>query len=408
LFILLPDIPAMKIIHTYFLLVLILTKGMAQPSYQASIKTFQPEIMMGKNIPVYEDFPESNLRTSLFMTYGVIHHDTTKHWVSYYNYPTTGISMSYSSLGNRDVLSQEFSLLPFITLKTSRNIRKSLDFKLGLGVSYFTNPFHEEQNPGNRVIGSHFNWGFQAFLYKNLLVSNLVIIKAGLGFLHHSNAHTSLPNYGLNSAMFSLAAEFPTRSYDPEQPLKQSKMPIDRTKHYFIQSRYGLGFHELGGTDYPRGGPTYNIHTLSLSGGIIFKQQMKWKAGVIYRFYESFYEYAKIDIRGTLGDDHLSTASNVMLFTGIEFLINHVGIDIEAGINLHKPFYDEFNERWEFKQGFEFTRNKYISTRLGLNYYLINTAKMPRHNVRVGTHINANFGEADFMDISLGYTWLIK
>ena len=398
----------MRIIYTGFLLICFLTHGMGQVAYQSRVKTIQPEIMMGKNIPVYDEFPESSPRTSLFMTYGVIHHDTTKHWVSYYNYPTTGISMSYSSLGNREVLGQELSLLPFITLKTSKNIRKSIDFKLGLGLSYFTNPHHEEENSKNRVIGSPFNWGFQAFAYKNLLITELVIIKAGLGFLHHSNAHTTLPNYGLNSAMISLAAEFPTRAYDPDSPLKHAKMPIDRTRHYFLQSRYGLGFHELGGTAFPRGGPSYHIHSFSLSGGIIFKQQLKWKAGLMYRFYESFYEYAKIDIRGTLDDNYVSIASNVMIFSGIEFLINHIGIDIEAGFNIHKPFYDEFNDRWEFKQGFEFMRNKYISTRLGLNYYLINTAKMPQHNIRVGTHINANFGEADFMDVSLGYTWLIK
>lgn len=364
--------------------------------------------MIGKIIPIYDEFPETNYRKSLFLNLGVLNTDPNNHWVSYYNYPTVGISISASQLGNSAILKNEFSLIPYIILKTSRNQKKSFDFKIGLGASYFNNPYSVNNNPDNLVIGSHFTWAFQLFLYKNLLVTEILNIKMGLGFLHSSNSHTTLPNYGLNSAMVSLAVQYALNRYDPDFALKQEKMPVNRTKHYFLQTRVGLGWHELGGTWQPIGGADYRVHTFSLSGGVLFKQQFKLMFGINYRFYQSFYKYLlNNDIPG-LGEKPMFDASNINIFVGTELLIGHVGMDIEAGFNIYKPFYDALNDRWEFNQGFKFFRNKYISTRIGLKYYIINTNRLPRHNVFLGSHINANFGKADFMDVSVGYVYMIK
>jgi hypothetical protein len=42
--------------------------------------------------------------------------------------------------------------------------------------------------------------------------------------------------------------------------------------------------------------------------------------------------------------------------------------------------------------------------RLGLNYYFINPVKNTRCNIFVGADIDANFGQADFSELSLGYS----
>lgn len=368
----------------------------------------QPEFLFGKNIANYDEFPKSTFRSSVMISMGAIHTDPNKHWVSYYNYPNTGVSVSFSHLGNPQILSNEVSITPFFVLKTSRNPKKSWNFKMGLGASYFDKPYNEIENPYNYVIGSKYNWGFQLFCYKNLLITESFIVKLGLGYKHNSNAHTQLPNYGLNSAMMSLALQFPTRSYDPYFAMDQQKKPINREKHYFMYVRSGIGWHELGGTVEPIGGPTWAIFSQSISGGIIFKQQLKLRMGITYRFYESFYDYVRNNPFRKHVEHPRRESSNVNLFIGFELLMGHLGIDIEGGFNLHKPFYEEYNRRWEFKKGFEYWRSRYLTTRLGLKYYLINNDIMPRHNVSIGAHINANFGEADFMDLSIGYTFLIK
>ncbi len=373
-----------------------------------SVFFIQPEFLIGKNISNYEEFPESTFRSSVMMSLGNIHTDSDKHWVRYYNYPSTGVSVSFSHLGNPEILSNEVSITPFVILKTSRNLKRSWNFKMGIGASYFDKPYNEIENPYNYVIGSKYNWGFQLFCYKNLVVNESFIVKLGLGYTHNSNAHTQLPNYGLNSAMMSLALQFPARNYNPYFAKDQPKKPINRDKHYFLYIRSGIGWHELGGTVDPIGGPDWAIYSQSISGGIIFKQQLKLSMGFTYRFYESFYDYVRNNPHRKYVQHPRKESSNVNFFLGFELLMGHVGIDIEGAINLHKPFYEEYNERWEFKKGFEYWRSRYITTRLGLKYYMVNNEKMPRHNVSFGAHINANFGEADFMDLSIGYTYLIK
>jgi hypothetical protein len=371
----------------------------------------EPELMVGKNIEIYEDFPHSNLRSNYVLNLSLLNMDTSKHWVKFYKFPTVGLSFSYSNLGNMEIFKNEFSIIPFIILKTSRNQRKSFDFKIGLGASYFNHPYHNENNPDNKVIGSNFSWAFQFFLYKKFLVTNKVNLKFGIGFLHSSNAHTTIPNYGMNSAMISLAAQFPTRTYDPDFALKHDNISIKKKNHYFIQGRFGYGWHELGGTFVPVGTKDYSINSYSLSGGIIFKRQFKMSLGLTYRFYNSFHDFIvrhRSNNRTGLGENPRTEASNVFIFIGTEFLIGHIGMDLAFGYNLHKPFYDEFNSRWEFNEGFKYFRNKYLVTRFGLKFYLISNEKMPRNNVYLGSHINANFGKADFMDISFGYTFLIK
>ena len=371
----------------------------------------EPEVMVGKNIKIYDNFPDSDIRSNYVLNLSMLSMDTSKHWVKYYKFPTVGLSFSYSNLGNQDVFKNEFSIIPFIILKTSRNQRKSFDFKIGLGASYFNNPFHYENNPDNKVIGSKFTWAFKLFLYKKILITNMVNLKFGIGFLHSSNAHTTIPNYGMNSAMISLAAQFATRRYDPDFALKYKDIPIEKRKYYFIQARYGYGWHELGGTWEPVGTSDYSINTYSLSGGIILKRHIKLSLGFTYRFYNSFYDFIirhRNNNRTGLGENPKTEASNIFLFIGTEFLLGHIGMDFSFGYNLHKPFYDEFNSRWEFNEGLQYLRNKYLVTRFGLKFYLINNEKMPRHNIYLGSHINANFGKADFMDLSFGYTFLIK
>lgn len=380
----------------------------AQKLPPSKIYFIQPEFLIGKNISNYDEFPQSNMRSSVVMSLGAIHLDTGKHWVSYYNYPTTGVSVEFSHLGNPRIFGNEYSIIPFILLRTSLNPRRSWDFKLGLGASYFERPYDETNNPSNLVIGSNYNWAFQLYCYKNLAVTEAFIMKMGIGYSHNSNAHTQLPNYGLNAAMLGLAIQFPTRRYNPFYAMEQGRKPIDREKHYFLNLRSGLGWHELGGTVEPIGGKDWLIFSQSIAGGIIFKQQLKIRLGLTYRFYQSFYDYVKTyHVRG-LGQNPRSEASNINLFIGVEFLMGHIGLDIEGGINLHKPFYEEYNLRWEYKEGFEYFRNRYFTSLLGIKYYLISNEKMPKHNVSLGTQINANFGEADFMDFSLEYTFLIK
>ena len=42
---------------------------------------------------------------------------------------------------------------------------------------------------------------------------------------------------------------------------------------------------------------------------------------------------------------------------------------------------------------------------MGLKYYLWSTTNSPKDNMYIGAHINANLGQADFTELSIGYTY---
>ena len=76
-------------------------------------------------------------------------------------------------------------------------------FQWGIGASYFTKT--HRQNERNQSIGSHLNWAFQWTYYRTFKMTENKDIRLGIGYHHSSNGHTQLPNYGLNSAVLSLA-----------------------------------------------------------------------------------------------------------------------------------------------------------------------------------------------------------
>ena len=73
-------------------------------------------------------------------------------------------------------------------------------------------------------------------------------------------------------------------------------------------------------------------------------------------------------------------------------------------MNLHKPFYKQFSKGTDIGTKLR----EFFSSRVGANLYLKNTNKLPKHNLFVGAHINANMGKADFTEFTLGYSFSLK
>src|SRR5690606_7263671 len=110
--------------------------------------------------------------------------------------------------------------------------------------------------------------------------------------------------------------------------------------------------------------------------------------------------------------------SNVGISVHCEIFLNHVGIDLQLGYNLNKPAYKVY---WRINEGWENTpreipnswvlgaldgnykKKHRISSRLSLKYYLIGMEKEPKNNFFVGASLNANLGQADFSELSVGY-----
>ena len=351
------------------------------------------EVQGGVNVPNYQNFPGGGVRTAAVL--GLAWRPLQAGWARHYGFPHVGVHLLAARLGSRQVGGYAWEVVPYLLLDARPHRPQRWTLKLGLGAAAFTRPHHPVSNPDNRVIGSRLNWTFQAFLYRRLWQLPGAVVLAGGGYAHHSNAHTQLPNYGLNGALLTVAVR-----WGPDRlPPPAVAPPATRGRPALLITRGGMGLQERGGTTGPVGGRKWTVGTAGVGAGLWLRPHLTLTAGLLGRRYQAFYEAL-----GPAAGGRGWGASAVVFYLETEFQMGHVGIEVAGGLNLHKPYYRTFAARFEGPpRGLDYTLKRWLCSRLGLNLYLVNTYRHPRHNVGLGAHINANFGQAEFADLSLRY-----
>ena len=376
-----------------------------------------PEFIIGKTMEANDFFPKTNLQTGLFLNIGHYNFNKDKEWAVQLNYPKTGIAVGLTDFGNTEKIGRAYSLIPFMEYALS----SKWNIYVGMGGSYMDTLFDEVDNPFNQAITTRLNWTFKSFAYYDVLKKEKSNWRVGLGYIHHSNGHSRLPNQGLNSFLASVSAEFKMK---PELVDSLDKPEKNRTTQTYFSARIGLGQNVLSEIFNDKKG----VYTATISAGKIINKTFKFGGGFYYRFYQHYYDYIKSDDRLIVNQypqfkgRPFRNATNFGVFATSELLLGHVGFEFTLGFNIHKPAYQI---DWKLNEGFEFENDqgetivvfgeldwyyevkRAISSRLGLNFYLFNTEKSPKQNVFLGIHINGNLGQADFNDISLGYVYCL-
>ncbi|PJC62763.1 MAG: hypothetical protein CO022_02850, partial [Flavobacteriales bacterium CG_4_9_14_0_2_um_filter_32_27] len=202
----------------------------------------EPEYMVGKVVPNYlNSFPSTHLQHGLALNIGSLKTDTNSSWAKYFNYPQTGISLFYSNIGNDRIFGNQFSAMTFVAFNLFNKSQKPLYFKLSIGAAYFTTHYDSITNPKNVNVGSPFKWAFQAGVYKTISEKPGMNLKLGLLFSHASNGHTQIPNFGLNSALLSISAQFYDKKISNYQLTNNQLSVRPKLKSRDIGISYGLG-----------------------------------------------------------------------------------------------------------------------------------------------------------------------
>jgi hypothetical protein len=119
-------------------------------------------------------------------------------WEKIYNYPSYGISLFYSTLGNNKIHGSEFAVIPYFHADIIS--RKKFNFfnETGFGLGYITKRFDAEDNYLNIAVGSHLNLHFNLKFGVDYKLTEKIQINGGLSFDHFSNANSKNPNLGIN------------------------------------------------------------------------------------------------------------------------------------------------------------------------------------------------------------------
>lgn len=350
----------------------------------------------GRILPNYPGHPSAPFRGDLGI--GFNFRSDSNCWGSYFRDPDFGIMARYTYLGNSELLGNQYSIYPFIHFQLNKTERP-VYLQLGMGLAIFDKPYDPIFNVQNQTVGANFSWHFNLALIKTLWIFPKTEYRAILGYYHASDGHIQIPNYGLNS--FVLGGQVLLRAKKQKNYLR---VRDSSQNSWYAEFRTGVGVHELAGTAGPVGTPKFAVFSTGLSVAYVRKKHLKYKFGIIGRYYSSYYRYQADSGR----NPDLFDAGHIYLMAGAELLLGHVGLDVELGINVFRPFFKEFYDVYVDRNRTDYFLKKYINNRMGINYYLLNPYHEPQWNIRLGAFINANFGQADFSDLSLGIVYKLK
>ena len=356
---------------------------------------------IGKVVRNHPGFPEVNspaINGSVSLSK---HFNGQAPWHRYYNFPRVGLSINGGSLGNNDVLGYYTGVMAEMTFEKRICNNWFWGPRLSFGVTWFSDPHDEENNPGNVAVGSTITFLTGAEVIAGRVVSKDFDVIAKAGIIHASNSHFQLPNVGLNLPLFSLGVRYHWQSSKkiPERTLPDTAR-LETSGRIRPHLRLGWGFNEFGSSTDPVNGPKYVIALTSFYLSKMYSPVNKVTAGVEVWYNRGTYDFI-VSQEFYETDRHLkSFVASVVL--GHEFLMGHFGFITTGGIYLYNPFYKDRLEENDIS-GFKDKLKSFIPLRLGIQYYMKNTCTRFEKNLFVGVYIKTNFGQADFLETGLGY-----
>lgn len=306
-------------------------------------------------------------------------------WSILYGYPTVVYSLSYQTLGNPAVLGNAVSLVPALDFELWQSKRWSWRGRVGWGVGFIDKHYHSFDNPTNIVIGTTVNACFSlrtALLYR--LSSHWQLLLGG-GITHYSNARLTIPNLGANIPFASLGIQYTLglpQAIEVEK--NQEKIKELPTLQQGIRPylELGLGLTERGGTQ----GVKYPVYILQAGVSRRMSRISKLSIGVEYLYNHATYNFDRNN--GGVAYQHFDYSRIAVLLTH-ELLFGHWGFVSGLGVYTNTHRY----------------QRSLLVAKLGFNLYLQNYFKRQQHQVWVGCHVRAYGGEAELVQLVLGYNF---
>ena len=126
-----------------------------------------------------------------------------------YHYPIYGIGV-YTSTFHKKEIGTPLALYGFVAppIYPGKFRKWDFNYRIALGIASNFQPYDEENNPTNILLGSHRNVYIDLGLQANYKIGRQFQVGAGLAFHHFSNGSIRQPNKGINLIPLTLSASF--------------------------------------------------------------------------------------------------------------------------------------------------------------------------------------------------------
>lgn len=238
--------------------------------------------------PIMNHLPEEHTKcieaTYFFQTRG------GKDWHLAFKLPRIGVSLLYTSVGNKDVLGNYGGIYAFLQHPFLNRPKNRIYGKVGCGVGYTSTVFDQQTNPKNVAISSNVNALINfALLYEHHF--KLAHLSFGLDMTHFSNGAEKQPNLGLNLPYICVGYGRFINKKDERLEIKSYTKPIYQKKPW--------SFSIIGITSF-RDYSTLNnkpkqVLALNLATQKVFKLGVGYEVGFDF-MYKPTIEYYKPNI----------------------------------------------------------------------------------------------------------------
>lgn len=251
-------------------------------------------------------------------------------WQQWYNYPDLGTSYVYqdtnnATLGKTHGLYAHFNFYFF---------KRNLQFRIGQGVAYATNPYDRETNFRNNAYGSRLlSSTFMMFnYYKENIYKNLGF-KAGISIVHYSNANVKAPNTSTNTLAINLGLTYMLEGAETEY-IKREKEKITEPIKYNLIFRTGVNESDnIGHGQYP-----FYIFSGYADKRLGRKSAIQLGTDVFFsNFLKELIRFQSISFPEN-NIDADTDFKRVGLFVGHELFINKLSIGTQLGYYVYYPF----------------------------------------------------------------------
>ena len=362
-------------------------------------RAIETGFFIGKVVKNYPVFPDRNISN----VYNVSYYKKlsgNKSWHRNYHFPEVTLQGWFGHLGNQQILGRFYGLTGGLRYIQQLGKRWSISEQVQFGIAYFTVQFNEQTNPENIAIGSSVTPFPNFRLSVNYNFNSNFFIAANAGIVHASNGHYKLPNLGINLPFIGVSFCYKNSL---ERSRIDTKEDVLLNKKIHVATRTSLGLNEQGTSTNPVNGPKYPIYLTSLFIHKNYTPVARWQLG-----FESYYNTGVYDF--IISQDYYQTKQHkksvaALVIVGNEFLFGHVSVVTQGGVYLYNPFYkDRYKQTYNEGDTKAWLKTK-VTARLGFQYYLRDAVLHPRNNFFVGWYVKTNFGQADFMECSLGYSF---
>jgi hypothetical protein len=346
----------------------------AQDKWKSKDFYIEPAISYGRLIGTEED--ASNLihysGYNVAISFGK---QTTgeKDWEKYFNCPDYGVTLKFGT-SDFELYQHRFALFGYINGRFLQQEKFGLIYKMGFGLSYWTNVFDEITNPGNIYIGTALNCHIHIELGSYFKVSPNSDITCAIVLSHSSNGAVKLPNRGANGASLQVGYRYHLngrKEINREFDIKQIFYP----KNSFYVN-IGPGFLESR-----KGGvvDTYFASTLQIGYARMFHPKCRYGAGI-----DLMYSF---EIPMMLPEEEREAwkGFNTAAFVSFDILYNRFVVHFAFALYTYKNF-DYFLPYYE---------------RIGVKYQF---GKERNHSA--GVCMKVHFGSIDYIEWTYGFQFL--